>query len=96
MKPTLFCGISTDMRNNREVIFGPIASVTRPCECDHALVIANDAPMGFRPALARLRWLTRAGQLRAGVPHGRQDRVRIGGLSAASATVCDYAMALRS
>ena len=52
------------MRINKEEIFGPVASVIRVKNYEEAL------PQGFE------RWPARAGQVRAGVLHHREDGSR--------------------
>jgi alpha-ketoglutaric semialdehyde dehydrogenase len=47
LQPALFTETTTDMRINREEIFGPVASVIRVRDYDEALQIANDTPFGL-------------------------------------------------
>jgi aldehyde dehydrogenase (NAD+) len=47
MAPAVFTGTSSDMRINREEIFGPIAAVIRVKDYDEALAVANDTPYGL-------------------------------------------------
>ncbi|WP_066342255.1 aldehyde dehydrogenase family protein [Azohydromonas lata] len=47
LQPALFTGTSSDMRINREEIFGPVASVIRVHDADEALAVANDTEFGL-------------------------------------------------
>ena len=47
LQPALFVNSKTDMRINREEIFGPIASVIRVDDYDEALAVANDTGFGL-------------------------------------------------
>jgi aldehyde dehydrogenase (NAD+) len=47
LEPALLVGTTNDMRINREEIFGPIASVVRADDADHALALANDTEFGL-------------------------------------------------
>jgi aldehyde dehydrogenase (NAD+) len=47
LEPALLVGTSNDMRINREEIFGPIASVVRADDAEHALALANDTEFGL-------------------------------------------------
>jgi acyl-CoA reductase-like NAD-dependent aldehyde dehydrogenase len=47
LEPALLVGTTNDMRINREEIFGPIASVVRPEDPEHALALANDTEFGL-------------------------------------------------
>jgi alpha-ketoglutaric semialdehyde dehydrogenase len=47
LEPALLVGTSNDMRVNREEIFGPIASVVRADDPEHALALANDTEFGL-------------------------------------------------
>ena len=47
MAPALFTETTTDMRINREEIFGPVAAVIRVKDYDEALAVANDTPYGL-------------------------------------------------
>lgn len=45
--PTLFAGVTNDMRIAREEIFGPVAAVIKADDLDHAITIANDTEFGL-------------------------------------------------
>src|SRR6478736_2281383 len=47
LEPALLIGTTNDMRINREEIFGPIASVVRADDPEHALELANDTEFGL-------------------------------------------------
>jgi aldehyde dehydrogenase (NAD+) len=47
LEPALLVETTNDMRINREEIFGPIASVVRADDPDHALALANDTEFGL-------------------------------------------------
>ncbi|PYR91953.1 MAG: aldehyde dehydrogenase family protein [Acidobacteria bacterium] len=47
MAPAIFTDTSSEMRINREEIFGPVASVIRVKNYDEALAVANDTPFGL-------------------------------------------------
>lgn len=47
LQPALFTETASDMRINREEIFGPVASVIRVKDYDEALTVANDTPFGL-------------------------------------------------
>lgn len=47
MQPALFGETSNDMVINREEIFGPVATIIRADDYDHALAIANDTEFGL-------------------------------------------------
>ncbi len=47
LEPALLMGTTNDMRINREEIFGPIASVVRADDPEHALALANDTEFGL-------------------------------------------------
>ncbi len=70
--PTVFDGVGNDMRIAREEIFGPVLSVIRFRDEEHALRIANDSSYGLHAAvwtrnLDRAVRMSRA--LRAGTVH---------------------------
>jgi aldehyde dehydrogenase (NAD+) len=47
IRPALLVGTTNDMRVNREEIFGPVATVVRADDPDHALALANDTEFGL-------------------------------------------------
>ena len=47
LQPALFTETTSNMRINREEIFGPVASVMRVKDYDEALAAANDTPFGL-------------------------------------------------
>ncbi|MEP6758690.1 MAG: aldehyde dehydrogenase family protein [Actinomycetota bacterium] len=47
LEPALLVATRNEMRVNREEIFGPIATVVRADDSEHALAIANDTPFGL-------------------------------------------------
>jgi alpha-ketoglutaric semialdehyde dehydrogenase len=47
LQPALFTETGSDMRINREEIFGPIASLIRVKDYEEALSVANDTPFGL-------------------------------------------------
>ncbi|MCC6072812.1 aldehyde dehydrogenase family protein [Massilia sp. GCM10020059] len=47
LRPALFTDCSNDMRISREEIFGPVASVIRADNYEHALALANDTQFGL-------------------------------------------------
>jgi acyl-CoA reductase-like NAD-dependent aldehyde dehydrogenase len=47
LQPALFTETTSQMRINREEIFGPVASVIRVKDYDEALAVANDTPFGL-------------------------------------------------
>ena len=51
LQPALLVDTDNNMRINREEIFGPIASVIRADDYDHALSIANDTEYGLSAAI---------------------------------------------
>ena len=52
LSPALFVDTDPAMRINREEIFGPVASVIRVRDYDHALAVANDTPFGLSAGIA--------------------------------------------
>src|SRR5512144_2355419 len=47
LEPALLVATHNDMRVNREEIFGPVATVIRADDADHALTLANDTEFGL-------------------------------------------------
>ncbi len=52
LRPALFTETTADMRINREEIFGPVVSVIRARDYEHALQLANDTPYGLSAGIA--------------------------------------------
>lgn len=50
-EPTLFTGVSNDMRIAREEIFGPVLSLIPYDDVDHAIRIANDSMYGLNASV---------------------------------------------
>lgn len=51
MAPTLFAGVTNDMRIAREEIFGPVGCVIPFADLDDAVAIANDSDFGLAAAI---------------------------------------------
>jgi acyl-CoA reductase-like NAD-dependent aldehyde dehydrogenase len=51
VEPTIFTGVTNEMRIAREEIFGPVLSVLRYSTLDEAIRIANDTPYGLSAAV---------------------------------------------
>ncbi|OFC70842.1 aldehyde dehydrogenase family protein [Alteromonas confluentis] len=52
MAPALFTDTTSEMRINREEVFGPVASVLRASDYEHALALANDTEFGLSAGIA--------------------------------------------
>jgi aldehyde dehydrogenase (NAD+) len=52
VKPTVFSGVTTDMRIAQEEIFGPVASIISYKDLDEAIEIANDTEYGLSAAIS--------------------------------------------
>ena len=52
LAPTLFTDTTSEMRINREEIFGPVASIIRVKNYDEALATANDTAFGLSAGIA--------------------------------------------
>jgi methylmalonic acid semialdehyde dehydrogenase len=51
VKPTIFAGVTPDMRIAREEIFGPVLSIMRVRDFDEALRVANDSDFGLSSSI---------------------------------------------
>ncbi|MBC8161881.1 MAG: aldehyde dehydrogenase family protein [Roseiflexaceae bacterium] len=51
VQPTIFGGVSRDMRIAREEIFGPVLSIIEVADFDEAISVANDVPYGLSASL---------------------------------------------
>jgi aldehyde dehydrogenase (NAD+) len=69
IQPALFVGTTNDMRVNREEIFGPIATVVRADDPDHALELANDTEYGLSAGVCTTS-LKHAARFRDGLQAG--------------------------
>jgi acyl-CoA reductase-like NAD-dependent aldehyde dehydrogenase len=47
VQPTLLDGLTTEMRLQREEIFGPVVAVAAVDDLDEAIALANDSPYGL-------------------------------------------------
>jgi len=52
VRPTLFSGVTSDMRIAREEIFGPVATVTTYHDADEAVRMANDTEFGLSATIS--------------------------------------------
>lgn len=52
LAPALITDTTSQMRINREEVFGPVASVVRVRDYDEALAVANDTPFGLSAGIA--------------------------------------------
>ena len=52
MRPALITDTAPEMRINREEVFGPVVSVLRARDYEHALHLANDTPFGLAAGIA--------------------------------------------
>ncbi|MVW78942.1 aldehyde dehydrogenase family protein [Bordetella sp. 02P26C-1] len=46
-KPTVFANVTSDMTSFREEMFGPVASIIRARDAEHAVELANDSQFGL-------------------------------------------------
>jgi aldehyde dehydrogenase (NAD+) len=69
LEPALLVGTSNDMRVNREEIFGPVATVIRADDAEHALALANDTEFGLSAGVCTTS-LKHATMLRVGLQAG--------------------------
>ena len=51
VQPTIFTGVSNDMRIAQEEIFGPVAAVIEVADVEHAIAVANDTIYGLAAAV---------------------------------------------
>ncbi len=54
LEPTLFTDTASDMRINREEVFGPVATTIRASDYDHALALANDTEFGLTAGICTI------------------------------------------
>ncbi len=52
LTPALITDTTPEMRINREEVFGPVVSVIRARDYEHALALANDTPFGLAAGIA--------------------------------------------
>lgn len=69
VQPTVFAGVTREMRIFREEVFGPFTSVTRFETEEEALALANDSPFGLAAAV-RTRDVSRAHRVASSVKAG--------------------------
>ena len=93
LRPALLVGTTNDMRVNREEIFGPVATVLRADDADHALSLANDTEFGLSAGVvttslrhaARFRDHLQAGLVMVNLPTAGVDfHVPFGGTKGSS------------
>jgi acyl-CoA reductase-like NAD-dependent aldehyde dehydrogenase len=69
IQPALLVGTTNDMRVNREEIFGPVATVLRAEDPEHALALANDTEYGLSAGVCTTS-LKHAARFRDGLQAG--------------------------
>jgi aldehyde dehydrogenase (NAD+) len=69
LSPAVLVNTKSDMRVNREEIFGPIATVLEVADDDEALAVANDTPFGLSAGVCTTS-LARAARFRDGLQAG--------------------------
>jgi aldehyde dehydrogenase (NAD+) len=69
LRPALLIGTTNEMRVNREEIFGPVATVLRADDADHALALANDTEYGLSAGVCTTS-LRHAARFRDGLQAG--------------------------
>lgn len=93
LSPALFTDTEPGMRINREEIFGPVASVLRARDYDHALDLANDTEFGLSAGICTsslkhatdFRRAAQAGMVMVNLPTAGVDyHVPFGGTKASS------------
>jgi aldehyde dehydrogenase (NAD+) len=93
LRPALLVETNNDMRVNREEIFGPVATVIRASDADHAMSLANDTEFGLSAGVvttslrnaARFRDSLQAGIVTINLPTAGVDyHVPFGGTKASS------------
>jgi aldehyde dehydrogenase (NAD+) len=52
LTPALITDTTPEMRINREEVFGPVVSVLRARDYEHALALSNDTPFGLAAGIA--------------------------------------------
>ena len=52
VRPTLFSGVTPDMRIAREEVFGPVATIMTYTDVDEAVRVANDTPFGLSQTIS--------------------------------------------
>ncbi|MBS0377496.1 MAG: aldehyde dehydrogenase family protein [Proteobacteria bacterium] len=75
VRPTVFAGVTNDMRIAREEIFGPVLTILGYESPEQAVAIANDTEYG----LAAYIWGTDPAKLRKVIPRLRAGRVGVNG-----------------
>jgi aldehyde dehydrogenase (NAD+) len=93
MAPALFTETRSDMRINREEVFGPVASVLRVKDFEEALATANDTEFGLAAGICTtslkhaqaFKRLSQAGMVMVNLPTAGVDyHVPFGGRKASS------------
>ncbi|WP_193161985.1 aldehyde dehydrogenase family protein [Microbulbifer hainanensis] len=93
LTPALFTETHSEMRINREEIFGPVASVIRADDYDHALALANDTVFGLSAGIVtqslkhatHFKRFSQAGMVMVNVPTAGVDyHVPFGGRKGSS------------
>jgi acyl-CoA reductase-like NAD-dependent aldehyde dehydrogenase len=69
LSPALLVGTTSDMRVNREEIFGPVATVVKVADADEALAVANDTEFGLSAGVCTTS-LRHAARFRDGLQAG--------------------------
>ena len=93
MSPALFVDTENSMRINREEIFGPVASVIRVADEEHALAVANDTQFGLSAGIcttslrsaSRFKRYSQSGMVMVNLPTAGVDyHVPFGGTKGSS------------